>query len=423
MQADLIIHNAAQLVTCASPNGPKRGAAMRDVGLIPDGALVINYGQIVAVGPSKSILANYTADEKLDATGKVVCPGFVDPHTHLVYGGDRAQEFELRIQGKSYLEILQAGGGILDTVRQTRAASLDQLVATARARLDAMLALGTTTVEAKSGYGLDLATELKQLQAVEVLDADHAIDLAPTFLGAHAVPEKYRGRVDDYVAVVIHDMLPAVMAWYGKSRFLGKGMPLFIDVFCEQNAFTVEQARQVLTVGQRMGMEVKAHVDEFNALGGVAMALDLGAVTVDHLDVTGEADIQRLAQSNTIGVILPAVNFNLGSTHFANARAMLDANAVIALSTDLNPGSAPCLSMPFVMALACRYQKLLPAEALNASTINAAHAIGLGSQIGSLEVGKQADVLLVNAPDYRHLAYQFGGNLVERVIKRGQVVV
>jgi imidazolonepropionase len=423
MQVDLLIHNAAQLVACASPNGPKRGQAMADVGFIPDGAIAIAAGQIVAVGPSADLQADYTAGQTIDASGKVVCPGFVDPHTHVVYAGDRVNEFELRIRGATYMEIMEAGGGIVSTMRATRAATVEQLVTESRLRLDTMLALGTTTMEIKTGYGLDTASELKMLEAIASLGTSHPLDLVSTFLGAHTVPPEYKGRTDEYVTLVVEEMLPAAAEWYHTSlpRLLASS-PLFCDVFCEANVFDREQSKRVLEAGLALGLPPKIHADEFKNLGGVSLAVELGAVSADHLDVTPAAEIAALANSNTVGVILPAVNFNLGSTYFANARAMIDAGVALALATDINPGSAPCPSMPLVMAIACRYQRLLPAEALNASTINAAYAVGLGDRLGSLEVGKQADVLIVNAPDYRHLTYQFGGNLVERVVKRGRLV-
>ncbi len=420
MKVDLLIHSAAQLVTCASPGGPKRGAAMADVGLIPGGAIAMSEGEIVAVGSTADLRADYTARETLDATGLVVCPGLVDPHTHAVYAGDRVNEFELRIRGASYMEIMQAGGGIASTMQAVRAASVAQLAAESRPRLEAMLALGTTTVEIKTGYGLDTASELKMLQAIAALADSHPLDIVPTFLGAHVVPPEFKGRPDAYTDLVITEMLPAAAEWYHHSPFTHS--PFFCDVFCEANVFNREQARRVLSAGLALGLPPKIHADEFANLGGVFLAVELGAVSADHLDVTPPAEVEALAQSNTIGVVLPAVNFNLGSAHFANARAMIDAGVALALATDLNPGSAPCPSMPLVMAMACRYQRLSPAEAFNASTLNAAYALGLGHRLGSLEVGKQADVLLVNAPDYRHLAYQFGGNLVQRVIKRGRFV-
>jgi len=422
MQVDFVIYNAGQLVTCASPGGPKRGKAMGDVGLISDGAVAISDGEIVAVGPADELCAAYAAGETLDAGGRVVCPGFVDPHTHAVYAGDRAAEFEMRIRGATYMEIMQAGGGILSTMRATRAATIAQLVAASRPRLDAMLALGTTTAEVKTGYGLDVENELKMLDAIAALDETHPVDLVPTFLGAHAVPPPYTGRTDAYVDRVVEKMLPAAAEWHRHSSFVHRSLPLFCDVFCEEGVFDRAQARQVLEAGLALGLRPKIHADEFTSLGGVSLAVELGAVSADHLDVTPPGEIEALAASDTVGVVLPAVNLNLGSVHFADARAMIDAGVALALATDINPGSAPCPSLPLVMAIACRYQRLLPAEALNACTINAACALGLGDRIGSIEVGKQADILIVDAPDYRHLAYQFGINLVERVIKRGGIV-
>jgi imidazolonepropionase len=409
MVVDLLIQNAAQLVTCASPGGPKRQEAMSDVGLIVDGAVAVADGKIVAVGLSTEVCADHSARKTIDASGKVVCPGFVDPHTHVVFAGDRVAEFELRLKGASYMEIMAAGGGIVSTMSAVRGATIAQLVDETRPRLDAMLALGTTTVEVKSGYGLNTQSELN-------------CDLVPTFLGAHTVPPEYKGRTDAYVDLVIQDMLPAAAAWHSNSPFAGQGRPLFCDVFCEANVFDLEQSRRVLEAGLALGLPAKIHADEFRNLGGVAAAVALKAISADHLDVTPSAEIEALANSSTIAVVIPAVNFNFGSTHFANARAIIDAGAALALSTDINPGSAPCPSMPLVMAIACRYQKLLPAEALNASTVNAAYAVGLGNQLGSIEVEKQADFLLIDAPDYRHLAYQFGGNLVAGVVKKGRLV-
>jgi imidazolonepropionase len=434
MKVDLLIYNAAQLVTCASPHGPKRGEAMADVGLITNGALAIADGQIVAVGPTTDLQADFTANETIDASGKVVCPGFVDPHTHVVYAGDRVNEFELRIRGASYLEIMEAGGGIVSTMQAVRAATVEQLVAESRPRLDTMLALGTTTLEIKTGYGLDTTSELKMLQAIADLASSSPLDLVPTFLGAHTIPPEYKGHPDEYVDLVIEEMLPAAVAWYHATHHqrhasdtehlsrITHHASLFCDVFCEANVFDREQSWRVLEAGIKLGLPAKIHADEFVHLGGVSLAVALGATSVDHLDVTPPAEVELLAKSNTVGVVLPAVNFNLGSSHFAKARSMIDAGVALALATDINPGSAPCPSMPLVMAIACRYQRLLPAEALNAGTINAAYALGLGHKLGSLEVGKQADVLIVNAPDCRHLAYQFGGNLVERVVKRGRMV-
>ncbi|MFN8498272.1 MAG: imidazolonepropionase [Anaerolineae bacterium] len=423
MDVDLLIHSAAQLVTCAGGGGePRRGAAMRDVGVIADGAVAVADGAIVAVGKTDDVRAEVTPRRAIDATGRVVCPGFVDAHTHVVYAGNRIAEFEMRLAGATYLDIMAAGGGIVDTMRATRAASLVEIAAQSQARLDTMLSLGTTTAEVKTGYGLDTATELKLLGAIAQLDLTQHVDLVPTFLGAHALPPEYRERPDDYVALVIGEMLPAAAAWYRASHFAAEGTPCFVDVFCERNAFDVEQSRRVLAAGQALGMSVKAHVDEFVSLGGLPMAVALGATSVDHLDATTAADRARLAASDTVGVVLPAVNFNLGSADYADARALVDAGAAVALATDINPGSAPCPSMPLVMAIACRYGRLLPSEALVAATVNAAHATGVAGRVGSIEVGKQADILVVDGPDYRYLAYEFGGNLVGRVIKAGNIV-
>jgi imidazolonepropionase len=420
MKADLLIYNAAQLVTCASVGGPKRGAALADVGLILNGAVAISDGAIVDVGGSEELCAAWTGEQAIDASGKVVCPGFVDAHTHVVYAGDRVDEFEMRIRGATYVEIMKAGGGIVSTMRATRAATAEQLVLQSRRRLDEMLALGTTTVEVKTGYGLDTASEIKMLDAIAALDRQHPIELVPTFLGAHAVPPEYRGRADAYVQRVVEEMIPAVARWRRSSSFAGR--PLYCDVFCEAGVFDREQARRVLEAGVAHGLQPKLHADEFESLGGVSLAVALGALSVDHLDVTPPDEIARLAASDTIGVLLPAVGFNLGSANAAEARAMVEAGAALALATDANPGSAPCLSMPLTMAVACRYGRLLPAEALNAGTINAAYAIGLGGRVGSIQVGKEADVCILDVADYRHLVYWLGSNPIETVIVGGRVV-
>ncbi len=419
MLADLLIHSAAQLVTCASTDGPKRGPAMRDAGLIEDGAIAISEGRIVAVGPSEELRHAYEARRTIDATGKLVCPGFVDPHAHLVYAGDRVGEWEMKLCGASYLDILAAGGGILSTMRATREATVDQLVESARRRLDVLFRNGVTTCEIKTGYGLSVEAELKMLRAIERLLHTHPCEVVPTLLAAHAVPPEFTSDPDGYVDLVVEEIIPQAAAWFQAS--ITNHLSMFVDVFCESHAFDVEQSRRVLLAGRRHGLTPKIHADQFTALGGVPMALELGAISCDHLDVTTADDRARLARSGAIAVVLPAVNFHLGGAQFADARAMIDAGCALALATDHNPGSAPCLSPALVMAIACRYQKLAPAEALNACTINAAHALGIGDVVGSLEAGKQADLLIVDAPDYRHLAYRFGVNLVETVVKRGRI--
>jgi imidazolonepropionase len=375
----------------------------------------------VAAGANGDLRAAFHGRAEIDARDQVVCPGFVDPHTHLVYAGDRVGEFELKRAGASYLEILAAGGGILSTMQATRAASLENLTQLAAARLAQMLAFGSTTVECKSGYGLSTQAELKQLAVLSRLHALQPVDLVPTALCAHALPPEYKGRPDDYVRRVCDEMLPAAAEWHNRSPFATG--PIYVDVFCERAAFDAAQARVVLSSGRAAGMAVKAHVDQFNEIGGLDVALSQHAASVDHLDVTGADGIARIAASDAVAVVIPAVPFHLGGqgARYADARGMVDAGCALALTTDLNPGSAPCYSMQFVMALACRQMGLNAAEALVASTLNAAHAIGQGGHAGSIEPGKRADVLILDAPDYRHLTYQFGGNLVRTVIKRGRV--
>ena len=417
--ADLLIHTIPELITCASSHTPKRQATMRDTGLIEQGAVAIADGRIVGIGPSAQLTAQFQAKERVDASGHAVLPGFVDPHTHTVFAGDRAHEFELRIQGATYLEIMAAGGGILSTVNHTRAASEAELIQSARRRLDEMLALGSTTIEIKTGYGLDTATELKMLRVIEQLDLSHPITLLPTFLGAHTVPPEYTGDTEGYVQLLIQEMIPAVAEWYAGSHFAAQEIPLGIDVFCEDHAFDVAQSRRILAAGQAVGMVAKIHVDQFNRLGGTQMAVELGAVSADHLEVSETAEITALAASDTVAVPLPAANFNLGQTQFAPGRALVDAGAALALATDLNPGSAPCFAMPLVMAIANRYLGLLPSETVNASTINAAHALGMASRVGSLEVGKQADLLLLKTGTATHLSYYLGWNPVQKVMVKG----
>jgi imidazolonepropionase len=419
MSVNLVVHSAQQLLVLASPEGPRHGPKMGDLNLITDGAVGIQDDRIVLVGNNQEVFAAAGGGSRLiDASGKVVMPGFVDPHTHVVFAGDRASEFEMRLRGASYMDIMAAGGGIMDTVRATREAGLGEIVSQSRKRLDRMLAHGTTTVEAKTGYGLDTENELKMLEAVRLLDDSHPMDVVPTFLGAHAIPAEYKGREDEYVDLVVDEMMPALEA----AGYLDHQPPLFCDVFCEEGAFSVGQSRRILQKARDLGMGLKIHADEFNALGGTTLAVELGATSADHLATTPEEEIRLLADSRTVGVLLPGTPFGLAEDHYAPARKMIDMGAAVALATDLNPGTCYCESMPFILALACRYLRLTPEEAIVASTINAAHAIGLGHEVGSLETGKKADLVVLDIPDYRHLSYRFGTNLVQTVIKAGQVV-
>ena len=349
-------------------------------------------------------------------------PGFVDPHTHLVWMGDRANEFEMRLAGASYQEIMQAGGGIVSTVRQTRAASVDALVEAARPRLRRMLAHGTTTVEAKTGYGLETQAELRLLEALYRLAAEGPWTLVPTFLPAHAVPAEFAGRADTYVDLVIEEMLPAAAARRSQLPITTYQLPLFCDVFCEEGAFDVAQSRRILERGRELGFGLKIHADEFSGLGGTALAVALGAVSADHLVYTPAEDIAALGRGETVAVGLPGTPFGLAQRDYTPAGKILAAGGLLALASDLNPGTTWCESMQMVVALACRYMRLTPAQAIAAATINAARAVGLDAEVGSLEVGKQADLLVLDVPDYRHLGYRYGTNLVQTVIKGGEVV-
>jgi imidazolonepropionase len=421
MKADLVISNIGQLVTCASGGKAKRGADMADVGEIRNAAVAISAGKILAAGNSAEILREHGETEVFDAGGRAVCPGFVDPHTHIVFAGNRLAEFELKIKGAEYLDILAGGGGIISTVRSTRDASVEELVTQARSRLEKMIESGTTTCEIKTGYGLETATELKMLEAIAECDRTHLIDIVPTFLPAHAVPPEFKDDADAFVDLICGDMLPRAWQWYLASSFHGR-VPFFCDVFCEKGAFNLEQSKRLLGTARALDYHLKAHVDEFTNLGGSRMAIEMDAQSIDHLDAISDEEIGMLAASDTVAIVTPTVNFNFGSSDFANARKLVDAGCALALSTDYNPGSAPCPSQPMAMAIACRYQKLLPAEALNAATVNAAQSVGLGATHGSIEPGKSADLLILDTDDYRQIAYEFGGNLVSSVFKSGRDV-
>jgi imidazolonepropionase len=418
MQADLLIYGASQVLTLASPGGPKRGGAMAELGMITHGAVAIREGRIVDVGPSDELEPRVQATRTLYADGHVVMPGFVDPHTHLVWAGERADEFEMRVAGASYMEIMAAGGGIMNTVRQTRAASVEGIVAETEPRLERMVAHGTTTVEIKTGYGLNTQDELKQLAAIHRLAERSPATVVPTFLGAHAIPAEYEGRADEYVDLVVEEMLPAVAEEAGGPD----GLPFFCDVFCEEGAFSLAQSRRVLEAAKALGFGLKIHVDEFRPLGGTRLAVELGATSADHLVCTPPDEIELLARSDTIGVALPGTPFGLGHHDYTPARALIDAGGAVAVATDCNPGTCWCENMQFMIALACRYMGMTPAEAISAATINAAHAAGLGSEVGSLEAGKRADILLLGVPSYRHLGYRFGTNLVRGVLLAGEMV-
>ncbi len=414
----MLIHSASQLLTLSG--GPQRGRTLGRLTIIEDGALLIRGETIAAVGTTSDLLAAHPGEPRLDAAHCAVLPGFVDPHTHIVWAGDRAAEFEMKMAGAKYLDILASGGGILSTVGRTRAASTEQLLAETRPRLQRMFAHGTTSAEAKTGYGLDTETELRLLQAILALDAEGPLELAPTFLGAHAIAPEYPSDPQGYTDLLCREMLPAVHAWWqAQAALAGRPLP-FVDVFCENKAFDLAQSRQVLEKAKQLGYPLKIHADEFDNLGGASLAVELGAVSADHLVKTGAADIAALGGSDTVAVALPCTPFGLAETEYTPAGRILDAGGCLALASDCNPGTAWCESMQFVIALACRALKLTPAQAIAAVTINAAHAIRRADRIGSLEPGKQADVLILSVPDHRMLGYRFGTNLVRQVIKRGK---
>jgi imidazolonepropionase len=413
----MLIHNASQLLTLAG--GPQRGRELGRLGVIPDGAVLIQDEKIVAVGSTSELRAAYPKEPDLDAGGRVVMPGFVDPHTHAIWVGDRSAEFELRLQGKTYMEILAEGGGILSTVRASRTGSLEKLMSETRPRLWSMFTCGTTTAEVKTGYGLRTAAELRMLQALLALDKEGPLEITPTFLGAHAIAPEFREHPQDYTALICNTMLPILREWWPHQAPYHETP--FVDVFCETGAFTLEQSAEILTRARSLGFPLKIHADEFDNLGGAKLAAELGAVSADHLVKTSPDDIQALASSNTVAVALPCTPFGLAEREYTPAQAILDAGGLLAIATDLNPGTAWCENMQFALALACRYMRLTPAQAIAAATINAAAAIDRADRLGSLEPGKQADLIILSTPDYRHLGYRFGVNLVQTVIKKGHI--
>lgn len=412
----MLIHSASQLLTLKG--GPQRGQTLGSLGIIENGAVVVQDGKIIAVGLTEDLKSSFPNEPTFDAGHRVMMPGFVDPHTHLIWAGDRANEFELKMSGVPYLDILANGGGIISTVKATRSASMETLIAQTRPRLLSMFAHGTTTAEAKTGYGLQTSTELRLLKALIALDDESPLDLAITFLGAHAIAPEYKDNPQGYTDEVANTMLPMLKEWWETHA---PRLPLpFVDVFCETKAFTLEQSRQILTQAKSLGFLLKIHADEFDNLGGAALAAELGAASADHLVRTSDADIQALAKSDTVAVALPCTPFGLAEKDYTPAGKILAADGMLALATDCNPGTSWNESMQMAIALACRYMKLTPAQAIAASTINSAHAIRRSDTIGSIEVGKQADMLILSVDDYRQMGYRYGSNLVRQIIKHGR---
>ncbi|MBU3569957.1 imidazolonepropionase [Priestia aryabhattai] len=418
MSSITYIKRASQLITVrGGTKEPKRAQDMSDIGIIEHGSVVVENGLITFVGSDvEAERYVHTLNghiNTIDAAGKIVTPGLIDAHTHIVFGGSREKELEMRLNGAKYIDILKAGGGILQTTTSTREATEEQLIQETSKRLNRFLQYGVTTIEAKSGYGLTLEDELKQLRAAKKLNEKHPVDLVSTFMGAHAVPVEYKENPDEFVRLVIEEMIP---------RVAEENLAEFCDVFCEEGVFTIQQSEQILEAGKRYGLKPKIHADEIVQFGGAELAAKVGAVSADHLLQASDEGIKQMAKSGVIAVLLPGTAFFLMEKP-ANARKMIEAGVPVALSTDRNPGSSPTESLPFIMNLACLTMKMTPAEVLTACTINAAHAIGRADEVGSIEVGKKGDLVLFDAPNYQTLQYNYAVNLVDTVIKKGQVIV
>jgi len=414
--ADLVVAGCRELVTCAGPL-PKRGPALRQVGVVENGWVASSAGVIVFAGTEEEFGAQVTpapAAVTIDARGLVALPGFIDAHTHLPFAGDRAREFGLRIQGWTYQQLAERGMGIQTTVKATRAASLDDLVGLSLKRLDRLLLTGTTTVEAKSGYGLNLEDETKQLEALRDAAALHPVDIVPTFMGAHEVPPEFRDKREDYVRLLIDTIIPEVAS---------RGLAEFFDVFCEPGVFSIEETRRLVEAAKTAGFRIKIHADEFVSQGGAELAAEVGAVSAEHLIAVSDEGIARLAASDTAAILLPGVPFFLMLAKRAPARRLVDAGAAVALASDFNPGSSHISSMPFILQLGVFMLGMTVEEAIGACTANAAYAIGRQDSVGSLEPGKKMDLILCDAPDHVSLAYEAGRNPVRTVIKNGRVVV
>ena len=400
----MLIHSASQLLTLTA--NPQRGKRLGELAILKDGAVLIEGDHIAAVGSSRELLARYPNEQKYNAAGRVVMPGLVDPHTHLVWAGDRAAEFEMRLEGKTYMEIMAAGGGIQSTVNASRSATFEELLSQTSQHAADIFRFGTTTAEAKTGYGLEMSSELKQMEALLQLDREGPLEIAPTFLAAHAIPPEYAGRADEYVRLICSRMLPELETWW-QEKAPSRPLP-FLDVFCEKGAFNLEQTCLIFKAAKALGFPLKIHADEFENLGGARLAVEMGAVSADHLVKTSAQETAILAESSTVSVALPCTPFGLNEQEYTPAGEIIRQDGLLALASDLNPGTAWCGNMQFVIALACRAMRLTPSQAVAASTINAAAAIGRQEQIGSIHPGKQADLLILSVDDYRHLAYRFG---------------
>ncbi|GIO18063.1 imidazolonepropionase [Oceanobacillus oncorhynchi subsp. incaldanensis] len=418
MTQKLFISNANQIVTMAGhSHKPAKKEEMSDITILEHGSIWIEDGKIVEVGTDAEMREKYQGQldsvTEIDASGKTVTPGLIDPHTHLVHAGTRENEYAMRLKGKTYMEIMESGGGIHATTRATQAASYETLYEASKKRLDKFLLHGVTTVEAKSGYGLTLEHELKQLEVAEQLRQNHPIDIVSTFMGAHAVPLDEKKNPEAFVTRVVEEMIPEVAE---------RKLATFNDVFCERGVFTPEQSKRVLEAGKQYGLIPKIHADEIEPYAGAELAAEVGAISADHLLKASDEGIKAMAEKGVVGVLLPGTAFFL-MAEFAPARKMIDAGVAVALSTDQNPGSSPTISLPFIMNLGCLKMNMTPEEVLTATTINAAHAIGCADEAGSLEAGKKADITIFDVPNYLTLSYQYGMNHVDTVIKSGKQLV
>jgi imidazolonepropionase len=415
LAADLVIVNANQMCTLRGPRRARIKDELQHLGTVPKAAVAMEHGKIVAVGSTEEIRNRVDTKyvETVDATGKTILPGFVDPHTHLIFAGSREDELVQKIKGATYMDILREGGGIHRTTTATRNASREKLGELAKKRLDRMLALGTTTVEAKSGYGLTVKDEIKCLEVVKRIDGQHTVDLVPTFLGAHVVPPEYQGDPGGYIDHIIGDMLPKISE---------KKLANFCDVFCDEGIFNADQSLKLLKEALVYGLTPKMHCDEIKDICGIGVAAEVSAASVDHLVVTSDENFKVLAKQMIIGVMLPGTPFMLMENKYPRARKMIAEGVPVALATDLNP-NCWTESMQMIITLACVQMKMTPAEAISASTINAAYAIGCGDRVGSIEVGKKADIIILDMPNYMQIPYRFGGNNVDLVIKSGKIVV
>lgn len=413
----MLITGAAQLLTLRG-EAPRRGNSLSNLALVRNGAILVQNAKIAAVGTGAQIaaLADARRAEKLDVGGRVVLPGFVDSHTHLIHAASRAEEYELKIQGASYEEMAKKGGGILNSAKTLRAATAEALKARARAALEEFSSYGTTTLEAKSGYGLDVASELKILNLQRELNTEQPLEIVSTFLGAHTVPDEFRAKSDGaarYIDLLTEQMLPEVV---------NDGLAEFCDVFCDRGAFTVAEARRVLTEGKQHGLTPRVHAEQLSHTGATRLGVELAAASCDHLEYVNAAEIRALSKSDTVATLLPGCDFHLGWKNYAPARKLIDGGAIVALATDYNPGTSPTMSMPMVLSLACTQLRMTAAEAITAATINAAYALRRHDRIGSLQAGKQADLAVFEVEDYREIPYYFGMQRCWMTMKRGQII-